>query len=514
MAALTEKAKQLGRDSAYSATESAKAMEFLAMAGLKPAEVIAAIGDTLNLAAAGSLDLATAADLASNALTAFKIPAEEMGRVADVMALTAASANTSVLQLGEALSYAAPQAAAAGWSIEQTAAAIGILGGVGIQGSRAGTTLIAIIAGLITPSDAAAKAMVELGISVADSSGKMHTLEEILKQINPAVLDTAEGLGKIGTIFGRRGAPGVTELIKQGADNVAGFTEQLENAAGAAEEMAKTKLDNLKGAFTLLGASIQGVGIELVTGGEKSLAGGMKSFITGSLIPMINKTSEWIKQVGGLPGMLAMAWEILVAFGNRIKEAFVKLGDWEIFSEFIWMMGIACAGMILSFSQFLGELILAIGGIAKVIWLPLVVPFSVIISQIQEKFGLFVNWLGQKAVDAANFLIKPFKWALDKLGIEIPELKWEPITVDPALTMKETWQASFQAIGIEGKAAYDRMKKATGDLLNNTKALYEYEQKARALLGVDYASFLGDVDKITAKYQEMGASPHNSMRAT
>ena len=99
MAALTEKAKQLGRDSAYSATESGKAMEFLAMAGLKPGEVLASVGDTLNLAAAGSLDLANAADIASNVLTGFNLKAEEMGRVADVMAETAASANTNVYQL-------------------------------------------------------------------------------------------------------------------------------------------------------------------------------------------------------------------------------------------------------------------------------------------------------------------------------------------------------------------------------------------------------------------------------
>lgn len=246
MAALTEKAKQLGRDSAFSAAESGKAMEFLAMAGLKPAEVLAAVGDTLNLAAAGSLDLASAADIASNVLTGFNLKAEEMGRVADVMAETAASSNTNILQLGEAMSYVAPQAAAAGWSLEETAAAIGMLGNAGIQGSMAGTVLRGAINGLLNPSEAAYKAMRNLEISVADSSGRMLSLEEILRQVDPAVLDTAEGLGELTKIFGTRATPGIISLIKQGADNLGEFKTQFEGSAGAAATMAKTKLDNLE----------------------------------------------------------------------------------------------------------------------------------------------------------------------------------------------------------------------------------------------------------------------------
>jgi TP901 family phage tail tape measure protein len=302
MAALSEKAKQLGRDSAYSATESGQAMAYLAMAGFGVNDILASVGDTLNLAAAGSLDLAEPADTASNVLTGFNLKADQMGRVADVMAEAAAASNTSVRQLGEAMAYVAPQAAAAGWSLEQTVAAVGMLGNAGIQGSMAGTVLRQAIVQLLDPTDEAVFAMRRLGLSIVDGNNRMLSLKDILAQIDPAVLDTADGLAYLTKIFGTRATPGIIALVKQGTDNLGAFTTQLENASGAAADMATTKLDNLKGAFTLLKSSLEGVGIALVTGGENSLAGGMKRFISDSLIPLVNKTSEWIEQVGGLPG--------------------------------------------------------------------------------------------------------------------------------------------------------------------------------------------------------------------
>jgi len=469
MAALSEKAKQLGRDSAFTASQTGEAMEFLVMAGFKPVEILAAVGDTLNLAAAGSLDLASAADIASNVLTGFNLKAEEMGRVADVMAETAASSNTNILQLGEAMSYVAPQAAAAGWSLDETAAAIGMLGNVGIQGSMAGTVLRGAINGLLNPSDEAYKAMRNLGISVEDSSGRMLSLEEILKQVDPAVLDTAEGLGELTKVFGTRVTPGIVSLIKQGTDNLGEFKTQFEGSAGAAERMAGVKLDNLKGSLTLLKSSFEGLGIALVTGGENSIVGGLQAFVSDGIIPALNATTQWIEQKGGLPGLFSLAWEIVTTFATDVKDSFIALGDWETFKEFVGAFGSALIVGIGLFSEFLLEIVGALIKVASTLWLPIIAPFSVVVSQMRELFMLFINWLDDRFVNAVNKIVEPFRWVMKKVGVEIGKLDWTPLTVESALEMSETWAVSFQGIKDSFGEASDRMKIKTAELGENMK---------------------------------------------
>ena len=474
-------------------------MELLVQAGFSTGEVFEAVGDTLNLAAAGSLDLADAANITAGTLRAFNLAAKESGRVADVLAETAASSNTTVYQLGDAMTYIAPIAANAGWSIEETAAAIGMLGNVNIKASMAGTTLRGAITQLLHPTSDAMKAMEALGITMGDPNEKMLSLREILEQVDPAIVKTAGGLEALTVIFGRRATAGIAAVIQQGTDKLGAFTEQLENCSGASEEMAKTKLDNLKGAFTLLKSSLEAVGIALVTGGEESLAGGIKSFISGSLIPMVNKTAEWIDQVGGLPGMLKMAWEILVAFGNRIKDAFVMLGDWETFSDFVWAWGIMCAGATLTFSQFLGNLILAVGDVASVIWLPFIAPFSVVLNKINGLLFKFLNWFNKKFTDFLNNLIKPFKWVFDKIGIELKEFKYTEYVVEP-FTVEEAWEAGRMATYEKGLDAAERIKKSALDTINELKAVGGAEKGALGILGLDPESFINDVDKIVEKY--------------
>ena len=130
----------MGRTTVHSATEAARGQAFLAQAGFDANEILSALPATLALATAGELDLASAADIASNVLSGFQMEANQTGRVADVLALAASKTNTSVLQLGSALAKAAPAAKAAGWSLEETTAAIGKLSDAGIQGEEAGTT--------------------------------------------------------------------------------------------------------------------------------------------------------------------------------------------------------------------------------------------------------------------------------------------------------------------------------------------------------------------------------------
>ena len=183
---LKKQAIQLGADTAFSASEAAQGMENLAAAGFTTSEIMDAMPGMLNLAAASGEDLASSADIAASTLRGFGLEASDAAHVADVLAENANRTNSSVSETGEAMKYVAPLARAAGISLEETAAAIGIMANAGIQGSQAGTTLRGAISRLSKPTDAMTAAMEELGISFYDSEGKMKSLSAMARKHYPA----------------------------------------------------------------------------------------------------------------------------------------------------------------------------------------------------------------------------------------------------------------------------------------------------------------------------------------
>ena len=234
--ALTDKARQLGAETAFSASEAAAGMEFLARAGFEVDEIVSAMPATLDLALSGALGLGEAADIASNALTGFGLSADESNRVADVLSLTAASANTNVQQLGDAMKFVAPISAGLGVSIEDTAAAIGALSDAGLQGEMAGTGLRKILSGLADPSD---ELRAKMGGLTLESDG----LIAILEKLSESGISTAEGMQE----FGERGGPAIGVLVGA-AGKIRGLSGELDNAEGTANRLAGTMSDNLPGA--------------------------------------------------------------------------------------------------------------------------------------------------------------------------------------------------------------------------------------------------------------------------
>lgn len=213
-AALNEEARRLGATTVFSATEAAGGLEFLARAGFDANEQLAALEGTLNLAAAGGLGLAEAADIASNVLSGFALDTAEAGRVADVLASTAANSNTSVLQLGEALSFVAPVAAAFGQSIEESSAALGVLGNAGLQASTAGTGLRRVLAVLGTRSDKTAKLLDKLGLTFDQVNPATNDLSDIIERLSNTTLGAGDALD----VFGQRGAPAILAIVSQNED--------------------------------------------------------------------------------------------------------------------------------------------------------------------------------------------------------------------------------------------------------------------------------------------------------
>ena len=284
---LSEAAKEMGRTTSFSATQAAEGLGFLAMAGFDVDQQISALPGTLNLAAAGNLDLADSADIASNVLTGMGLAAEDMTMVADVMAKTITTSNTNVRQLGDAMSYVAPQAASMGLSVEETAAAIGKLSDAGIQGERAGTSLRGILTRLSAPTAEATATMEELGVEIFDLEGNMKSLPAIIEEFRVATdgMTQQQEAAALGAIFQTRSLTGLQVLLADTGKDLEEYTTLLEESGGTAEEVAGKQLDTLQGQFKILQSAVEGVAI----GVGEVLIPPLTTLLRDIIIPFVQK---------------------------------------------------------------------------------------------------------------------------------------------------------------------------------------------------------------------------------
>ena len=264
MAALEATARELGATTQFTAVQVGEAEQYLAMAGFSAQENIAALPGVLNLAAAMATDLGRAADISSDILSAFGMKAEEMTRVADVLALTCATANTNMELLGDTMKYVAPVARMAGLSLEETAAMAGLLGNVGIKGSQAGTTLKAMLNKMAAPTKEAQELFQKLGVTVKDSAGNLRSPVTVLGEMAAGLktMGTAEQIAAMKMIVGEEAIAGFSELIeKEGIGAIAEYAKQLEAGGGSAAEMAARMNDTLAGSLRGLGSAWESVQI-------------------------------------------------------------------------------------------------------------------------------------------------------------------------------------------------------------------------------------------------------------
>lgn len=254
MAALTETARHLGAVTQYTDGQVAEGMQYLAMAGYKTNQIIGAMPGLLATAAAGQTDLGVTADIVSDILTEFHIKAEDTNRVADVMAYTFTNSNATLQEIGQTMKYAAPAAKTAGLSMEELAAATGIMANSGIKADMAGTALRATLTRLASPPKQAGNAIDELGLKVTDSTGKMRPLADIIGQINEKTKDytETEKIRIAKQLAGQHALSGFITLMHAGKDKLQDFTKELENSGGTAEKIADKQMDNLAGSFEYL----------------------------------------------------------------------------------------------------------------------------------------------------------------------------------------------------------------------------------------------------------------------
>ncbi len=279
MEKLSAKAKEMGANTKFSATESAEAFQYMAMAGWGTTDMLDGISGVMNLAAASGENLGLVSDIVTDAITAFGLSANDSGHFADVLAAASNNANTNVSMLGESFKYIAPVAGAMNYSIEETAVALGIMANNGIKASQAGTSLRSALSHLLKPTDTVAGALKKVGLwidrdeeglealnlAIMNSDGTSKTLTETMDTLRDAFkdLDEAQRTQIAAQVFGTEAMSGMLSIINTSEADYKKLTEAINNADGTAQRMAETMGNNLKGNITLFKSALEGAGIAI-----------------------------------------------------------------------------------------------------------------------------------------------------------------------------------------------------------------------------------------------------------
>ena len=295
---LTAKAKEMGATTKFTATQSAEAFNYMAMAGWDSQQMLDGIEGILNLAAASGEDLGTTSDIVTDALTAFGLKASDAAHFSDVLAQSAASANTNVSMMGESFKYVAPIAGAMKYSVEDTSLALGLMANASVKGSMAGTSLKTALANMAAPTDKMATAMKKYGISLTDSNGNMKTLKGVLDNLRSSLggLSETEKTAAASTIFGKEAMSGMLAIINATESDYNKLADSINNADGAASRMSDTMLDNLEGSITLLQSAMDGVKISF---GERlsPYVRGIADWLTDQMPNIeqgLNEMMDWV----------------------------------------------------------------------------------------------------------------------------------------------------------------------------------------------------------------------------
>lgn len=353
---LIDKAKEMGSKTKFSATESAQAMEYMAMAGWKTQDMVGGLKGIMDLAAASGEDLATTSDIVTDALTAFGLKASDSTHFADVLAKASSNANTNVAMMGETFKYVAPVAGALGYSVEDCSVAIGLMANSGIKASQAGTSLRQMLSRMAKPTDEAQDAMDKLGVSLTDSAGNMKSLDTVMGDLRNGFkgLSKAEQTQLAASLAGQEAMSGLLAIVNASDGDFDKLKNSIYNCKDAAANMAAVAQDNLAGQITSLKSKAEGLGIafygsiqeplkELASVGVKALedlnnaytSNGFVGFINeiGNKVPLLQSftdaiaglaektksmSTDELMNLGKTAAVLAGAGPVISLFGSQI----------------------------------------------------------------------------------------------------------------------------------------------------------------------------------------------------
>lgn len=454
---LTNKAKEMGATTKFTAKESAEAFNYMAMAGWKTEDMLNGIEGIFSLAAASGEDLATTSDIVTDALTAFNMKAEDAGRFSDVLAAAASNANTTVSGMGETFKYAGSMAGALGYSIEDVALMTGLMANTGIKATMAGTALNSIFTRLSTNTNGAADAMSDLGIEFFTSEGNARDLSDVMEELRAATANmTAEQKSQLAnTIAGTQAQKGLLAILNASEEDYNKLADAINNADGAAAQMSETMLDNLQGSITLLQSAVDGVKISF---GER-------------LSPYVRSLADWL--TAQMPEVEQGLDEMMDWFDtkvDRMQRKFNEMADTKEWQD----------------ADFFGK--------AKIAWDEFIAePFSEWWSSTgKAKFAGFAQDIGEGIGTGLKVGI------MTLLGIDLGE------TLDEGVSIGASFAKGFSE-GFDFEAVSDKLWQGFSNLLSSAGKLLPGGQAA------DLSSVLSAVmlSKIASPFIRMGKGAAN-----
>ena len=441
---------QLGANTAFSASEAAYAMNELATAGFDTKQIMAALPGVLDMAAAGSVSLSDAAEIASGILNGFGFSANDLTYVNDVLARDFLATATTLSDLGESFKYVGPTARSAGLTFTEVAAAIGLMGNAGIKGSMAGTALNASISRLLKPTKEVENTLRELGVTVTNSSGKLLPLADIMRQLEAAGADTADMI----TLFGLEAGPDMMALLSQGSGALVALDQQLQHAGGTAQKVAKTQMEGFNGSMDNLSSSVEGLMIAIgdagLLGWMTALAKKLTDWATSAskLSPILLRIATVTAIVTAAVGpFLAVFGRMATAIGEGIL-AFKKFGSWAV----------KVAPWLTTLTGPVGLIIAAIIalGIAAVVAYKKCEAFRNVVNQVFTAVATAAVWMWRNAI------IPAFNWivaASKQVGDAVARLwqRAQPVFAAWGAAVLRIWNAAIKpalgAIGDSFKSA-------------------------------------------------------------
>ncbi|UXS58553.1 phage tail tape measure protein [Staphylococcus delphini] len=425
---LRDKALEMGAKTKFSASESADALNFMALAGWDTKEMMSGIDGVMQLAAASGEDLAQVSDIVTDGLSAFGLKAKDSSHFADVLAQTSSKANTDVAGLGEAFKYVAPVAGSFGFSVEDTSIALGLMANSGVKASQAGTALKSMMTKLAKPTGEAKKTMETLGISITDSEGKMLPFRDITDQLRGSLggLSKAQQSAAVKTLFGQEAMSGILPIINASDEDYQKLTKSIDNSAGASKRMS----DEMEGG---IGGSIRKM---------KSAIESMAISIGDVLAPHIRKAADF----------LAMLADKFTNMPGWVKTGVVGLGI---------------------FAAALGPLILTTGAFTAALG-SIMTTIGPVMTGITKAGGL-MNFLGTKAPFAAKGLTLvggAFKFMLGPVGLAIAAVVAIGTAFVVAYKKSETFRNIVHAVIDPVIDGFKKLWNVAKEIFNTLKSLF------------------------------------------
>lgn len=475
MDTLSALAKKMGEETAFSASECAEALNYLALAGYDTQQMCDTLPTVLNLAAAGGIDLASASDMVTDAMSALGMGVNESEKMVDQMSKTASTTNTSVAQLGEGILTIGATAKSIKGGTAELNTALGILANNGIKGAEGGTHLRNVILSLQNPTDTAAGCLEKLGVSVYDSEGNMRSLNDILGDLNASMdgMTSEEKSNIIGNIFNKTDISSVNALLANTGETWDNLQGSIENSAGAAQQMADTQLDNLNGQITILKSAVEGAAISI---GE---------VLVPIIKEIVQKVQEWTDKFNGLSDEQKRIIVIIGAVAAAIGPILIVIGT------LISAIGTITSATGLLMSSGLLPIIGVVAG---------VVAAGVLLYKnwdtIKEKAGQLkenvINKISEMKENASE------RWTSMK---EEASEKWDSMknTVTEKLSsMKQGAASKYDEIKQKAKDSWNGMKQDMSAKLSDMKA--SYDAHGGGLKGVVSATLTGIHGIYSAKY--------------